>query len=261
MFSFEHKINETERRTPIRKILSSLLPEISQIQLRRLILDGKVFVNDMPTSTIYRGRVDDLITISLSEAVTSAMLPESLPLTVIFEDDNILVVDKPAGMLVHPSNSQKSGTLLNAVCYHLKSTGQSIRPGLIHRLDRQTSGLIVIAKTSRAHRIIARQFTDHLVEKKYLAIAIGHLPEDSGIIDAPIGSDKTAFPHWQIMDSGRSAITAYSVVKQFQGSITASGDFTLLEMIPRQAHQSIENTSGAYWLPAGERLRLWQKAK
>ena len=233
MFSFEHKITEEERRTPIRKILASRLPEISQIRLKNLVKEGNVKVNDIPAQTTYRGVIGDVISISLDGNLTTAMLPEPLPLTIVFEDDEMLVVDKPAGLLVHPSNTQKSGTLLNAVCHHLKSNGQTnIRPGLVHRLDRNTSGLIVLAKTERAHRTLAKHFTNHWIEKKYTGVAVGHLPEDAGRIDAPIASDKLRFPHWRVMEDGRAAVTTYRVLQRLKSSDSAAAAFTVVELTP-----------------------------
>jgi len=229
---FEHTITSAEHRKPIRKILSFHLPEISQIRLRRLIADSQVAVNGNPIRSTYRGIVGDSVSLSVLEEVITAFLPEPLPLTIVFEDAELLVVDKPAGMLVHPSNSQKSGTLLNAVCHHLKETGQSgIRPGLIHRLDRQTSGLIVLAKNERSHRVLAKHFTNHLVEKTYLGIVIGRVPEETGIIDAPIGSNKETFPHWQIMESGRPSRTQYRVLSRYH-STKSDLRFSLLELTP-----------------------------
>jgi 23S rRNA pseudouridine1911/1915/1917 synthase len=237
VFSFEHKVTENERRVPIGKILSARLPEISQIRLKRLILDGQVRINDTTALPTYRGIVGDLISISVDEPITTAMSPEHLPLTIVFEDDEMLVVDKPAGLLVHPSNSQKSGTLLNAVCHHLKSNGQpNIRPGLVHRLDRNTSGLIVLAKTERTHRTLAKQFTNHWIEKKYLGLTVGHLPDNTGTIDADIGSDKLKFPHWRVMEDGKTAVTVYRVLQRLvstpKSPDSAPGNFTVVELLP-----------------------------
>jgi len=234
VFIFEHTITAEERRRPIGKILSSRLPEISQIRLKRMIHEGSVLINDEATLSTYRGVTGDRISISLDEQITTAMLPEAMSLTVVFEDHEMLVVDKPAGLLVHPSNSQKSGTLLNAVCHHLKSNGQpNIRPGLVHRLDRNTSGLIVLAKTERAHRTLAKHFSNHWIEKKYLGVSIGHLPEDTGRIEAPIGSDKLVFPHWRVMEDGRDATTLYRVVQRLSETTgESSRKFTLVELAP-----------------------------
>jgi len=196
-------------------------------------MEGNVKVNGAQVATTYRGVIGDVISISVDGDITTAMLPEALPLTVVFEDGEIIVVDKPAGLLVHPSNTQKSGTLLNAVCHHLKSNGQAnIRPGLIHRLDRNTSGLIVLAKTERAHRILAKQFTSHQVEKSYTGIAVGHLPENTGTIDAPIGSDKLKFPHWCVAEDGRTAITHYRRLQRLIDPARPEIGFTLVELLP-----------------------------
>jgi 23S rRNA pseudouridine1911/1915/1917 synthase len=153
------------------------------------------------------------------------MKPQNIPFEIIFEDDELLVVNKASGMLVHPTHWEKNGTLLNAVAWHLnKDGGNFIRPGLIHRLDKETSGLIVVAKTSHAHRVLADHFHRKLVEKRYAALVDGIVEENEGVITAPIGrfaEEKL----WNIKADGKPAETRFRVIKR-------NKDSTLLELEP-----------------------------
>ena len=211
--------------------------------LRELLKKDECTINSLPEKGGYHLQKGDVVEIEVDLNAETAMKPEPIPLKVVFEDAEIIVIDKPSGMLVHPTLGQKNGTLLNALNFYLnhkiclpqknaeanKSAipnpkSQIVRPGLVHRLDRQTSGLMIIAKTSRAHRILCDHFQRKLVEKRYLAIVGGVVEKDSGIINAPIGhfADEK---RWGVKADGKSAETRFRVLHRF-------ADKTLLELEP-----------------------------
>ena len=158
------------------------------------------------------------------------MVAEDIPLDIVHEDAEIIVVNKPAGMLVHPSHREKTGTLLNALTFHLNRPGigggsrAATRPGLVHRLDKETSGLIVVAKTQRVHRILARHFMKKRVEKRYLALVDGVIERDEGSIEAPIGRHAD-LKHWSVKEDGKHSMSRFRVVARHE-------DTTLVELEP-----------------------------
>ncbi|HSI88889.1 MAG TPA: RluA family pseudouridine synthase, partial [Pyrinomonadaceae bacterium] len=195
--------------------------------LREIVRDGKCEVNGRHENRGYRVRANDFLELHLDLTRENAMQPEDVPLDIVFEDENLIVVNKAAGMLVHPTHRDKAGTLLNALAHHLnlgKNGSPAIRPGLIHRLDKQTSGLLVVAKSDRVHRIIAKQFQRKSVEKLYLALVQGRLEESEGTIEAPIGR-YPELKHWDIKADGKQAVTRYRVRDR-------NIDTTLLELEP-----------------------------
>ncbi len=214
--------------------------------LRNSIQRGECKVNGFTeTRGGYHLQKGDVVTLEIDLQAETAMKPENILLEIIFEDEEIIVVNKPAGMLVHPTFAQKNGTLSNALAFYLnrcqmsdvrcqweeqskiqnlKSKIEVVRPGLVHRLDRETSGLMVIAKTNRAHRILSRHFGRGLVEKKYLAIVEGVVENDSGTIIAPIGRYAEE-KRWNVKADGKFAETFYRVEKRFS-------DKTLLSLVP-----------------------------
>ncbi len=199
------------------EFLAHEMVEISVTRLRRMIADGDVVVNgrrSLKGARLERG--DTVQILAVSSEATSAT-PEAIPLEVLFEDEDLIAVNKPAGLLTHPSRTEKSGTLTNGLAYHfLATTGRPIRAGLIHRLDRDTSGIILVAKTLRAHRIVAKAFRERRVSKSYTALLSGRVELESGQVDAPIGSDPNVWPHWRVLTSGRPAVTSYTVLRRFQ---------------------------------------------
>ncbi len=224
------------------------LRSLSKMYLRELIKTGKCEVNGDFENSGYLLRENDFIELAVDLSRGTAMRPENIPLDVVFEDAELIVVNKPAGMLMHPSHRENSGTLLNALVYHLNnnwSTGgppvrghpsisiqrtgeppvlQFIRPGLPHRLDKQTSGLVVMAKTPRAHRILSGHFMKKRVEKRYLALVEGVVLKDEGTIEAPIGRDAD-LKLWSVKSDGKHSESRYKVRERF-------ADTTLLELEP-----------------------------
>ena len=201
------------------------LGEMSKMYLRELIKTGKVEVNGGLENSGYRLRPNDFVELEADLSRGTANRPEDIPLDIVYEDDELIVVNKPAGMLMHPSHRENKGTLLNALVFYLnQNSGRLIRPGLIHRLDKQTSGLIVAAKTARAHRIVSGHFMRKRIEKRYLALVDGVVGRDSGTIDAPIGR-YADLKHWSVKEDGKHSTSNFRVIGRYEES-------TLLELEP-----------------------------
>lgn len=236
----EIQISEGLSRTRLEDYLFGRFPGLSRMYLRRVIKEERCEVNGRLENVGFRVRGGDFIEIEIDPTRENSMRPENVALDIIFEDEHLVVVNKPTGMLVHPTNRDKNGTLLNALVFHLnRSTADSasedkseirnpqseiIRPGLVHRLDKQTSGLIVIAKSVRIHRSLARQFQRKYVEKKYIALVDGIVQENEGRIVASIGrfADEK---RWDVKVGGKPAETRYRVLERRENS-------TLLELEP-----------------------------
>jgi 23S rRNA pseudouridine1911/1915/1917 synthase len=222
--SFEFEVGEGRPR--LDHFVAAQLPKVSLTRIRSLITDGEVLVNGNRATKGFKPQKGDKITVGMFSADKSAATPENIPLEILFEDEHLIVVNKPVGLLTHPSHREKSGTLTNALAFHFWETSREpIRPGLVHRLDRNTSGVIVIAKTLKAHRTLSKHFRERKVRKLYLAIVSGVVEKNAGEIDAPIGCDPAQWPHWRVMDDGRNALTKYLVKRRFR-------EHTLLELEP-----------------------------
>jgi len=197
------------------KLVAAELPDLSRTQVQRLIEDGFVAVEARTvTKPAQRLTEPASIVVRIPPAAPSANQPEDIPLHIVFENDDLLVIDKPAGMVVHPAAGHFAGTLVNAVLGHapdLEGVGDEQRPGIVHRLDKDTSGLIVVAKTSAAHRDLQRQFRERTVEKTYLALLDGHPPTPTGRIEAAVGRDLRNRKLMAVVPDqrGRAAVTEY----------------------------------------------------
>lgn len=186
--------------------------------LQKLIDNGSVLVNGIPTKSKTKLRPGDEILVNYPLAVETSLIPQDIPLNIIYEDESIAVIDKPKGMVVHPAPGNEDGTLVNALMYRLKDLsgiGGELRPGIVHRIDKLTSGLIVVAKNDRAHISLAEQFKAHSAYRVYLALVNGNLREDSGTINAPIGRHRLDRKRMAVDSSGREAITHYNVISRF----------------------------------------------
>jgi 23S rRNA pseudouridine1911/1915/1917 synthase len=201
------------------EFIAAQLPKVSLTRIRRLIAEGDARVNSEPSLKGVRLQAGDRVSVKIFAAEKSSATPEAIPLDILFEDEHLLAVNKQIGLLVHPSKREKSGTLMNALAWHFwERNGEAIRPGLVHRLDRNTSGVIVIAKTPRAMRTLGKHFRERWVKKFYLALVSGRMEKDAGEIDAPIGCDPKTWPHWRVMHEGgdaRPAQTRYRVQRRF----------------------------------------------
>jgi 23S rRNA pseudouridine1911/1915/1917 synthase len=222
--------------TRLDKYITEHCPDISRTQAQRIIEEGRVTVNGNPARPSLKLNTGDSITFELPPPVPSSLTPEAIPIKIVYEDDNLLVVDKPAGLAVHPAPGHPTHTLANAILSHLPKldTGDWQRPGIVHRLDKDTSGLIIVAKNSRTHQSLMEQFKKRQVSKVYLALVNGHLTPDEGIIEAPIGRDRSHRERMAVTDSthGREARTVYRVLEYL-------GRYSLLEVKPEtgRTHQ------------------------
>jgi 23S rRNA pseudouridine1911/1915/1917 synthase len=217
------------------RVVSMRVQDLSREVAKRLIKSGEITVNDRPSKPSYRVQVDDEIVVRLPIELPEPVLPEAIPLDVIYEDDAFLVVDKPAGMVVHPALGHPSGTLVNALlahCPQVAQVGGPDRAGIVHRLDKDTSGLILVAKDEATRAALQRQFKRRQVAKTYLALVEDQVRPREGIIDAPIGRDKRQRKQMAVVRSGRPAQTMYRVVEYLT-------DHTLLEVHPHtgRTHQ------------------------
>jgi 23S rRNA pseudouridine1911/1915/1917 synthase len=217
------------------RVVSTRVQDLSRQVAKRLIKSGEVTVNDRPSKPSYRVQADDEIVVRLPVELPEPILPEAIPLDVIYEDDAFLVVDKPAGMVVHPALGHPSGTLVNALlahCPQIAQVGGADRAGIVHRLDKDTSGLILVAKDEATRAALQRQFKRRQVAKTYLALVEDQVHPREGIIDAPIGRDKRQRKQMAVVRSGRPAQTMYRVVEYLT-------DHTLLEVRPHtgRTHQ------------------------
>jgi 23S rRNA pseudouridine1911/1915/1917 synthase len=203
------------------KVIAAELPALSRTQAQRLIEDGFVtLAGKVVTKVGQRLERPAAIEVRIPPPAPAGNLPEAIPLDIVFENDDLLVINKPAGMVVHPAAGHVQGTLVNAVLGHapdLEGVGDAQRPGIVHRLDKDTSGLIVVAKTDAAHRELQRQFKDREVEKNYLALLDGQPPTDTGRIEAAIGRDVRERKRMAVVPErqGRPAVTEYKVVEKF----------------------------------------------
>ncbi|MGH9841010.1 MAG: RluA family pseudouridine synthase [Blastocatellia bacterium] len=231
--SFEFTAGDDKPR--LDAFIAARLPKISLTRVRRLVAEGDARVNGENSLKGVRLQPGDRVSVKIFAAEKSSATPEPIPLDILFEDDHLLAANKQTGLLVHPSNREKSGTLMNALAWHFwEKNGEAIRPGLVHRLDRNTSGVIVIAKTPRAMRTLGKHFRERWVKKFYLALVSGRVERDAGEIDAPIGCDPKTWPHWRVMHEGdaKPAQTHYRVKQRF-----ASHTLVELEPLTGRTHQ------------------------
>ncbi|WOK06027.1 RluA family pseudouridine synthase [Imperialibacter roseus] len=221
-----HRIVVDKKQSPVRidKYLTDRLPNTTRNRVQDAIRDEFVQVNEKAVKPNYKIHPDDVITVSLPEPPRDTeVVPENIPLNIVYEDEHLLVVNKPAGMVVHPAFNNWSGTLVNALTYHFQQLpemkGNEGRPGLVHRIDKDTSGLLVIAKTELAMNSLAKQFFDHSIERTYYALVWGVPEQEKGTVDVFLGRSlkdrrvTTAFPDG---DFGRNAVTHYEMLKDLR---------------------------------------------
>ena len=204
----------------IDKFLSGELSTLSRSHIQKLIKDGNVFVNSNPIKANYKISQGDKICVLIPELKEPDILPEDIALDILYEDEDILIVNKPKGMVVHPCPGHYQGTLVNALLYHCKDSLSGIngvqRPGIVHRIDMDTTGSLLVCKNDLAHQILAKELKDHSIHRVYHAIVHGVLKEDEGTVDAPIGRHPTDRKKMSInYKNGKDAVTHYKVLQRF----------------------------------------------
>ena len=207
------------------KVLNDTLPDLSRSYLQALIKSDAVMVNDKIEKANYKCRLNDKIELTIPEPEVLKVIPEAMDLEIAHEDEYVIVVNKPSGMVVHPAPGSMSGTLVNGLMAQIKDLSGIngiLRPGIVHRIDKDTSGLLMVAKNDLAHESLVNQLVEKTVTRRYLALVHGVIPHDNGTIDAPIGRDPKDRKKMAVKEGGKHAITHFKVVKRFQ-------DFTLVE--------------------------------
>lgn len=208
---------QIEKKGRLDKVLADELADISRSQIQLLISQGRVEVNgEICELNKYKVTPGDTVCIELLEPEVVSMTPEDIPLDIIYEDSDLAVVNKPSGMVVHPAPGHASGTLVNALLYHLddlSGINGELRPGIVHRLDKDTSGGLVIAKNDRAHQFLSEQLKDRSMKRVYMALVHGAFPNESGTIDAPLGRDAHDRKKYTVDKDGKEAITHFRVIE------------------------------------------------
>jgi 23S rRNA pseudouridine1911/1915/1917 synthase len=220
-----HTILEQQKGDRIDKVISTLDEEWSRTQVQQWIKEGNVLVNGQKIKTNYKCSMNDNIEITIPDPELLDVIPEEMDLDIYFEDKDVLVVNKPSGMVVHPAPGHLTGTLVNGLmthCKDLSGINGVLRPGIVHRIDKDTSGLLMVAKNDMAHEKLVNQLVEKSVTRKYRAIVHGVIPHDFGTIDAPLGRDTKDRQSMTVVDNGKHAVTHFHVIERFK-------DFTFVE--------------------------------
>lgn len=204
----------------IDKCISNYLESLSRSYIQKIIKDGKAYVNDAVVKANYKVKVDDKVQFKIPDCEEPDIPPQDIPLDILYEDKDILIVNKPKDMVVHPAPGHYEGTLVNAIMFHCKDELSGIngvlRPGIVHRIDKDTTGSIIICKNDEAHRKIAQQLKEHSITRKYRAIVYGRIMEEEGTVNAPIGRHPTDRKKMAINEkNGKPAVTHYKVLERF----------------------------------------------
>ncbi len=224
--SFSFEVGPEAAGQRLDHFLAGQEPFLSRNQVQRLMDNGLVLVNARPARPSYRLRAGDLIRMTVPPPEEMALTPEPIPLDIVYEDEDLLVVNKPAGLVVHPAAGHHRGTLVNALldhCPDLTGIGGYLRPGIVHRLDKDTSGLMLVSKTDLAHQGLSAELKARQIKRKYLALVHGEVRSEKGLIDAPLGRDPRERKRIAVVAGGRTARTHYRVRERFPG-------YTLLEV-------------------------------
>ena len=221
------RINIEDAGQRLDLFISTLYPDLSRSFIQKQIKSGNILINNSLTKVSYQLKPDDLLTIKIEADTNLTILPENIDLDIKYEDNQMLVVNKPSGMLTHPTTVETQNTLVNALLYHypnnLSTCNGKERPGIVHRLDRNTSGLLMIAKTDKAYEFLKQKMQNRDFKKKYYAIVSGNFDEDEGVIENNIGRHPTKPEKMAVTTDGKPSITKYNVLERFAG-------FTLLDV-------------------------------
>jgi 23S rRNA pseudouridine1911/1915/1917 synthase len=229
----EFTVRESNMR--LDQFLANQHTGLTRSRLHALITEGFVLLNGQSARPSQKVRLGDKVSLTVPPPRGLDLVPQPIPLSVVYQDDGLIVIDKPAGLSVHPGPGHSDGTLVNALlarCPDIKGIGGVIRPGIVHRLDKDTSGLMVVAKTEEAHQSLSAQFKEHTVAKGYLALVIGTVKPADGRVDAPIARDPRHRKRMAVVMGGREALTRYRVIQRFN-------EYSLLEVYPEtgRTHQ------------------------
>lgn len=208
------------------KVCSEIFSDYSRSQIKQLIDGGNITVNGKTEKAKYKVKSGDVIRLEEPETKTLELRPENIPLDIVYEDDDVIVINKPQGMVVHPAPGHDDHTLVNALLYHcpLSTINGTFRPGIVHRIDKDTSGLLMVAKNDKAHRFLAEQLKDKTNIREYVALVHGRIAEDEGTINAPIGRSLKDRKKQAVVKDGRNAVTHFEVLKRYR-------DYTLVKLI------------------------------
>lgn len=226
----KYKVKKEDEKIRLDKYISEKNEDLSRAMIQKLIKENKVLVNGNISKESYKVAENDDISLEIEPPKETKIIAENIPLEIIYEDNDILIVNKPKGMVVHPGAGNHEGTLVNAILAHCKDSlsgiGGIIRPGIVHRIDKDTSGLLIIAKNDHAHINLSEQIKNRKVKKVYIALVKGFIEENEATIDMPIARSDRDRKKMAIVRSGKNAITHFKVLKRIQ---TEKGNYTLIE--------------------------------
>ena len=214
-------IEENFEGDRIDKYLAKVFSDQSRSYLQGLIEKGNILVNDKCVKSNYKLKIYDEVKVTIPEPLILKAEAEDIPLNIVYEDSDVIVVNKPQGMVVHPAPGNYSGTLVNGLLYHCKDLSTIngvIRPGIVHRIDKDTSGILVVAKNDNSHNFLSEQLRDHSMKREYYAVVEGRLKNDKGTIDKPLGRNKKDRLKMGIVEGGRRAVTHYEVIERYNNT-------------------------------------------
>lgn len=255
IFNIEEQF-EGER---VDKYLSQVFSDKSRSYIQGLIENGSIVVNDKNIKSNYKLRTFDEVKVIMPEPIALKVEGEDIPLDVIYEDSDVILVNKPQGMVVHPAPGNYTGTLVNALLYHCKdlsSINGVIRPGIVHRIDKDTTGILVVAKNDEAHNFLSNQLRDHSMKREYYALVEGRIKEDKGTIDKPLARSKKDRLKIAIVEGGRRAVTHYTVVERFKNTTLVK-----CELETGRTHQIRVHMSSIGYPLVGDPLYGFKKSK
>lgn len=241
----------------IDKALSTIQEDWSRTQISNWIEEGLIKVNGKEVKAKYKVKEGDSIEVDVPEPEILEVIPENLELDIVYEDSDVLVVNKPRGMVVHPAPGHMTGTLVNGLMYHCKDLSGIngvLRPGIVHRIDKDTSGLLMVAKNDQAHHSLVEQLVNKTVKRKYTALVHGHIPHNKGTIDAPIGRGSERPPKTGCCQQWKRSNYSFPSVGTFWRKIYISG-----MSIRNRAHSSNSRSYEIYWLSISGRSEIWSK--
>ena len=222
-----YQVSDGQSGIRIDRYLSEMNEELSRSYIQKLLKEQKITVNGSAVKANYKVQEGDEISVAVPDIKEPDILPEDIPLDILYEDNDVLIVNKPKGMVVHPANGNPDGTLVNAIMSmcrdSLSGIGGELRPGIVHRIDKDTSGLLIVAKNDKAHIEMSNQIKNHEVKKIYIALVRGNVGEDEATIDMPIGRSTKDRKKMAVVKNGKEAVTHFKVIKRY-------GKYTLLEV-------------------------------